>query len=344
MEAKLESAMMTVKIARNSDPFKKYWWVILLGFGGVGAWICMPLMDSSVGAGSVNAEAGLRSAQPQSLDSINNPSGAPGGVVNLLMEGSGRYKKKDGPAMSSLYQAPEEPAAAAAAAPATGNLADALKDIASRTAASGAADSTGWGGQKAQRGFVAPRANFGAMSGFSSGSGSGASASSAGGGAASVSGFGAQRANTGVAYAQGLRDDSAAEPGRKGTFGALQGAQAVSIAAARQHTYDVSAAMGGRSFDGSGGKGSGIGGGGAGQAGSAGLYGSLDSAPINLKANDPNLNQMKIEAPPALPKEVPPDPNDQMRQMLMQMIIMGLVGGLMGGVTGGIGGIGGIGG
>ena len=98
---------MNVKISRNNDPFRKYWWVVLVGFGLVGAWVCLPLMES--GTGSVSGTAGAKSAE-QSLDSVNNPSGAPGSAVDLSMDGTGAYRKKgsEGPIASSLYQAPAE--------------------------------------------------------------------------------------------------------------------------------------------------------------------------------------------------------------------------------------------
>ena len=173
--------MTTVAIARGSDPFKKYWWVILLVFGAIGAWICLPLMGSATGSGSVSAQEGGLKSSDQSLDSIRNPNGAPGGAVDLSMGGSYRKKASDGGMVSSLYQAPEEQAGSAGTSltPAAGqSFADALKDI-SRKSASAASDKTqasGWG-EKAQKGFTPPKGNFGAMSGFSGSSGSGASRS-----------------------------------------------------------------------------------------------------------------------------------------------------------------------
>ena len=105
---------------------------------------------------------------------------------DLSMEGSGRYKKKDGPVTSSLYQAPEEPAPAAtdAATPAKGSPPTRLR-ISPRkrlppTPAVGAAR---------RRDAALPRLKriSGAMSGFSGSSGSGAGASGAGGARSRVS-------------------------------------------------------------------------------------------------------------------------------------------------------------
>jgi hypothetical protein len=64
--------MNIMKVKKDNDPFKKYWWVILLGFAGVGAWVCMPLMDTPVGSASVKPH-GL-STENQSLDSAATPT------------------------------------------------------------------------------------------------------------------------------------------------------------------------------------------------------------------------------------------------------------------------------
>ena len=319
--------MMSVKIERNTDPFKKYWWVLLLVFGGIGGWLCLPYMDGGIGSGRVSApqEGSLRGTQ--SLDSVANPSGALGGPVDLSMSGS--RKKSDGGMTSSLYQSPDEdvkPATPAApAAPAT--LADALRDVSRKSAS---ADATGWGGQTPQKGFTAPKANFGAMSGFSGSSGSGASSSHSAG--SSVTGFGAQKVDTGFSAAKGLRGDgSDAGNSAKGkAMGALEGAKNAATSANRQLSNDAARAGAGTSFDGSGGGGA-IGGGGAAGAGGSGMYAKLDSAPINLKANDPKLDQRKVD-PPAAAKAAVADPNDQMRQMVLQMVLMMAISGLMGGL------------
>lgn len=325
--------MTTVAIARGSDPFKKYWWVILLVFGAIGAWICLPLMGSTTGSGSVSAQEGGLKSSDQSLDSIGNPNGAPGGAVDLSMGGSYRKKSSDGGMVSSLYQAPQDHAAGTSLTPAAGqSFADALKDISRKSAAAAKPGDSGWG-EKAQKGFTPPKGNFGAMSGFSGSSGSGASASAAGGGGV-VSGFGSSKANTGVDFARGLKDQGADGKGGR-AMGALQNAQAASVAAARQGSGDAAVAMSAATFDGSNGSGRVVGGG-AGTSG-GGVYGSLDAAPMNLKINDPNLDAHKVDPPPTpMPKDET-DPNDKMRQMVMQMLIQAVVGGLMGGITGAMG-------
>ena len=191
---------MMVKFSRNSDPFKKYWWVILIGFALVGAWICLPMVDSGTGSGTVRGEASLGRGADQSLDSAANPGGAPGGAVDLSMDAAGPYKKSNGPVMSSLYQAPEGAAASAstntlAMAKADVKLADALKMVARKSAA----DAKG-AGDKAAAAFNPAHAAFGAMGGLPGGSGSGASSAAAGPNAF----FGAGNANVGVKTTQGL--------------------------------------------------------------------------------------------------------------------------------------------
>ena len=112
------------------------------------------------GTGSVQYSATAKPAEEQGLDSLANPQGAPGSVIDLSMDGTGGYKKKsEGDAASSLYQAPE---VAAPGAPITAiqsaspnTLASALKDVSKK------ADAGGWGGAKVQKAFNAPKGNGG---------------------------------------------------------------------------------------------------------------------------------------------------------------------------------------
>jgi hypothetical protein len=277
------------------------------------------------------------SLKPQSLDAVDNPSGAPGGIVDLAMDGIGARKtSRDGQMMSSLYQAPEEapaPAEAAAAAAAPGAArAEQLKKVADKKSAS--VDISGWGGAKPMKGFTAPKANLGALSGLGGGSSSGGSAATAAGAAAGggkASAFGLSGPNTGTAFAKGLPEGGDAQRlsgAKAGSFGALQSAANASIAAANQPSYDASRAMGGTSFDGGAAR-AGGGGGAASPGGAGGLFGSLDAAPKNLKANDPKLNDIKITPPPANLTPPPKDEAAEMRKMIMMMLINGLIGGLM---------------
>ena len=323
--------MPGMKIARGTDPFKKYWWVLLLAFGAVGGWVCLPALDGAGSGGVTTQETGLKTAD-QSLDSAENPAGAPGSALDM----PGAHKRAaDGSTMtSSLYQAPENASVASSTAIVTpgSTFADALRDItrasSAKAAVAASAGKGGWG-EAPQRGFTAPKANFGSMSGFGGGSGSAASASSGGGAAGgTVSGFGGKGASTGVSFAKGLKDDgSAAVPGAPNVaMRSLENAKSASVAASMAGSNDVARAAGGATFDGNGGGGR-IGGGGA-EAGSAGgVYGKLDAAPANLKQNDPKLNQSKITPVPK-PVPIPPQPN-MMQQMMMQMIMSIAMAGIM---------------
>lgn len=329
---------MPVTIKRNNDPFKKYWWVALLGLGAIGGWVCLPLLGGGTGESVTVTEGGLESTQ-QSLDSINNPSGAPGGAIDLSMDGSGPKRKAEGGGMtSSLYQAPEEapaPAAAAGAVSAPGAaFADALKKVAEKKSAS--VDASGWGGAKAQKGFNAPKVNLGAMSGLGGGSSSGGSASASSGGSSGggkVSAFGSAGPKTGESFAKGLGDAPPDDPklagGKSASLNALQGASNASVSAAKQMSFDASRAMSGTSFDGGQGRAGAGGGGGAAVGGGSGVFGNLDAAPKNLKVNDAKLNESKITPPP--PKVVPPEKDmlEDLRNKVMEMLIMGLVGGVV---------------
>lgn len=319
---------MIVKIKRDNDPFKKYWWALLLGFALTGAWICIPLMGTQTGAGVALREGGLQSAE-QSLDSIHNPSGAPGSIADLNMEGSGAYAKKktDGPITSSLYQPlPEEkpaPAATPPAAASPGNLADALKDISRRSASASSSGNP--------NPFNPSKANFGSLSGLGGSSASNASVSSSYSGGSSGLGltpFAAGTPNTGVTTTRGLDGAQVPARSRAGTMGALQDARVNASLAMGQRSYDGAAAISGQTFDGRSGAGSPIGGGVA----LGGSYAKLDAAPKNLKANDPNLSTIKIEPPPAVPKIEPEDRAKQMMEMIMMMVVGGVVSGVMGGI------------
>ena len=328
---------MPVTIRRNNDPFKKYWWVALLGLGAIGGWICLPLLGGGTGETVTVSEGSLESTQ-QSLDSVNNPSGAPGGAIDLSMDGSGPKKKADAGGMtSSLYQAPEEaaqPAAAAGAVSAPGTaFADALKKVAEKKSAS--TDASGWGEKKPQKGFTAPKVNLGGMSGLGGGSSSGGSASASSGGAAAggkASAFGSSGPKTGETFAKGLGSGPDDSPklagGKSATLNALQGVSNLSVSASKQTSFDASRAMSGTSFDGGLARAGGGGGGGA-AVGGGGMFGNLDAAPKNLKVNDAKLNEAKITPPP--PKVVPPETDmlADMQKKIMEMLIMGLVGGFV---------------
>jgi hypothetical protein len=314
--------MNTISIKKNDDPFKKYWWVILLGFAGIGAWVCVPLMDTPIGSGSVSTR-GLKTAN-QSLDHMSNPSGAPGSAYDLSMDGAyGRNKGGQGGGTSSLYQAPPETGvgvgAAGAPLAASASFADALKEVSRKT------DASGWGGAKAQKGFTAPKLNSAGMTGLGSSSG-GTSASSGGSG---VGAFGSKVAQTGFASTRGLGAGAESGGGGKPIMGAAKAAASMGQSALMSRSADVARSMAGASFDGSRG-GSAIG---DGQAqGLGGSYSGLDAAPANLKVNDPNANVNTQETIPAEYAAEQKDEGEEMRKAIMMMVVSAVVSGVVGGV------------
>lgn len=336
-----------IKIQRGSDPFKKYWWVLLVVFGGGGLGVCLPGLSGGDGAGgSAGAAAagdeGLRTVDGSSasLDPVNNPSGAPGGAINLSMEGAGRKSglgADGGGLMSSLYEAPQdqtsESAAAASgaaagtasatAAPGGGKraLADALRDISRKKSAS--ADASGWGGQKAQRGFTAPKGNFGGLSGLGGGSSASGARLNAGGGAAG-GGFGSSaEQRVGVSTARGLKDDGLGDGSTQ--VRSFNNLKAVNRAMNNAARGDMGSALAfsGRAFDGGGA-------GGrismtAGQAADS-VGASLTAAPMNLKVNDPDANSFKFEPVPMTEAPNMGDQQARMKQMMMMAVVMGVIG------------------
>lgn len=333
MSVTLAPMSSRVAVRPGDDPYKKYWWVILLGFGATGAWIMLPMMETSVGSTRIDTSgpaAGMPSES--SLDSSANPNGAPGSTLDLSME-LHRPKRADGSMASSLYQAPEEdPAAAgvpevpsAGAAAAGGTLASALAKAAS-------SDPTGWGGQKAQKGFSQPKLG-GSMPGLGGGGG-GSSGASAGGGS---SAFGSRNAQVGFASTQGLKGGVQDLPDAKTAKGALVNAAAKATQAANLRSKDgqvsgLSSLFDGRSQKG----GAAIGGDGGEAVGSGGIYGSLDASPSNLKLNDPNLDSKEFKEVPAQVANTRDNSSEEFKQQLAMMVVTTLVGGLVGGVAGGM--------
>ncbi len=332
--------MAVVNIRRDNDPFKKYWWVILAGFGVMALWVCFPA-GGGTGSGSVARGGGLKPSEQglQSLDSRENAAGAPGSVVDLSMEGAGGSRKKqaDGDMASSLYQAPGaapgapiEPQALTAAS--VSNLAAALKKASK-------SDPSGWGGAKAQRGFTAPKANFGGLSGFGSGSGGT-------GAAAGASAFNTQNAKVGFDSTRGLSGDGsgAADGNVKRHMRAVTAAARASFNAAGAGSGDAMRGGAGTSFDGSG-AGAAI----AGKSGShSAVYGRMDDtmAPANLKGGPPDAKDKKKDPMDKLAQaiedmndkgeEKKTDPAEAMTQRIQEMIIMAVVGGVVNGVVGGM--------
>jgi hypothetical protein len=330
--------MSIIKIKKDNDPFKKYWWAILLGFVGVGAWVCVPLMGDSIGSRSGSVRAPGLSTANQSLDSMANPSGAPGSAYDLSMDDAYGKKKTDGEAMSALYQAPPdaETGAAAPGSPVTGagaaaaSFADALKKVSSKTALAS------WGGAKPQAGFTAPKGNFSSLTGLGSSSG-GSGASS---GPTSVGAFGSNTAKTGVTTTRGLGSGGSAAGGlgAKPIMGALQGAASQGQLAVMNRSGDAARVAAGASFDG-GRAGSSLGGGPTMDLG-GGTYAGLDAAPANFKVNDPNANSYKADPVPGQFAAPAQNQTKEMEQAIMMMVVSAVVGGVVTGVVGSVFGAG----
>ena len=145
-------------VSDADDPYKKYWWAILLGFAFTTLWLLSPMLgEKSIGSTHVDLGGSKNDAGvEQSLASSESEGG-----IALGLGGMAKTKKEEGPAVSGLYQpAPEAAAAAAPATAALGSasgrtLADELKKV----------SEGGWG-EKAQRGFSSPKLLGGSMSGM----------------------------------------------------------------------------------------------------------------------------------------------------------------------------------
>ena len=317
MSVTLAAMSPRVSVRPSDDPYKKYWWVILAGFGVTGAWLSLPMMESSVGSTRVNtggAAEGMPSGEA-SLDGSSNPSGAPGSALDLSMDIGSRARKGDGAMMSSLYQAPDEPelpveAGTVGAAASGGTLASALKKAAS-------ADPSGWGGQKAQKGFAQPKLGGSSTPGLGGGSAGSAASFTAG---IVGSAFGSQNAQVGFAGTSGLKGNVSDLPGPKTAKAALVNAANTATKAANSLSKDGQ--VGGLStlFDGRAKRGgSAIGGEGGENLGAGGVYGSLDAAPTNLKLNDPSLDKKEYK---------------EFREQMAMMVVTTVIGGVIGGPVG----------
>ena len=165
-------------VSGADDPFKKYWWAILMGIVFTALWLLTPMLgEKSVGSTVVDTST------PKVTENVEQSlSGDAGDGINLSMEGTGHKRKEDGILGSSLYQAPPEekavaaaPALGAASGSASGStLAGALKKV---------SESTGGWGEKAQKGFNVPKLAGGSLSGMGAASGGKAGSASGSGSA-----------------------------------------------------------------------------------------------------------------------------------------------------------------
>ena len=240
---------MAIILARQSDPFKKYWWMILLLFGAVGLWVCYPALGGNAGLSIASAGSGLRPAN-QSLDPSANPNGAPGGPVNLSMDNSGPYRKKtsEDPFASLLFSPPPEtsspasPTTASSAAQKKSSWADALAQIAQR----GAADAA----PTAQIAAAFPTAKFGSLSGLSGSETSSAFSSGSVGPSRGLGAFGSAKPNIGISYTHGLSNSNSTPSSSQNSMAVLQNAAKTMKSALNSFNPSQAGAITSQVFDG----------------------------------------------------------------------------------------------
>ncbi len=318
-------------VSDADDPFKKYWWAILMGIVFTALWLLTPMMgEKSVGSISIDTSKPKVDANVEQALTADAGDG-----INLSMDGTGHKRKEDPLFGSSLYQAPPEEAAPAAAATAgTAAGAAGLGSASGSTLASAlkkVSESSGGWGEKAQRGFNAPKLSGGSMSGMSAASGGRAGA--AGGGS---SAFGSSNANVGFAGTHGLSGGGGDVDNVAGSKGvaALKAASAQALLAAGSRSNDDARSSLDKAFDGSKG-GSKIGG--KGGASLGGGYAALDTAPVNLKLADPELNNKKMAAPPPGTDVGASKMDDsQMAKQIAMQVAGTVLGTALGGPVGGI--------
>ena len=316
MNVTLSPVSPRCSVADADDPYKKYWFAILAGFACTGFWLLTPMLgENSIGSTVVGGGPKTDAGVEQSL------TGADTGGAAAAEDAA--KKKIDDVGNTRLYQAAPEVSAnsdkTAALGSASGStLADELKKV-----------SRGEGGwsEKAQRGFSTPKLSGGSISGLNSAGGGRAGSASSG-----MRAFGARNAEVGFASTKNTLGGGGAVAASKGGLAALQGAAASAKLAAGTASGDAASNSLTKIFDG--GKAQGQIGGPSGASG--GVYEKLDSAPINLKLDDPKLDDKKKKAPPAA---APAPPSGKMDDAeLGKQIAMTMAGAFVGGLLPGVGG------
>jgi hypothetical protein len=306
-------------VSDADDPFKKYWWAILMGIVFTALWLLTPMLgEKSVGSTAISTST------PKVEEGVEqNLSTDAGDGINLSMEGTGHKRKEDSALGSSLYQAPpEETAAATAGSAALGSASGSASGSTLAGALKKVSESSGGWGEKAQKGFNLPKLAGGSLSGM--GAASGGRAGSASGSSA----FGSSNANIGFAGTKGLSGSADIETAAdsKGVA-ALKAAAAQAQLAAGNKSNDGARSAMSQAFDGAK-AGSAISGGGSILSGG---YAALDAAPANLKLEDPKLNEKKLEPPPGADV----GQSDMDDSELGKQIAMQVAGGVLGAVIGG---------
>ncbi|MBI3288249.1 MAG: hypothetical protein HYZ74_01885, partial [Elusimicrobia bacterium] len=215
-------------VMEADDPYKKYWWVILLGCAFTALWLLMPMLgEQAIGSTSVDA------GKPKTDADVEQTlaAGDAGSGVDLSMDGTGKKKKADGMTGSMLYQVvpgdelnPEPAAAAGASASAGGSLANELAKVSRQ--------SGGWG-EKAQRGFNAPRLAGSSLSGMGAASGGRA------GGISGSGAFGTRNAQVGFAATKSLSGGAGEDAPESKGLAALKTAADLSESAVANRSNDA---------------------------------------------------------------------------------------------------------
>ncbi len=300
---------------KGSDPFKKYWWLVLLIFLLMGAWSLFPTLGGGVAGLDRNRfllDAGALKPLDQSLDALNSsPIGAsaPGGALGGAVKSGAGGGSTDPGAM--LYRSPA--AGAASAAPAAAPLADALGEISRRPGGAMAAAPAA----AAASPYSIPSAKFApiAMGGGGGGSGAGYGA----GGSAGLGAFGTVNARPGISAAQGMSQDMAALSPKGGAFSQLKAAAGSGAALAGMTAGSAAKGMSNSNFDGSGGAGVAL------PETSGGGFGATQQGLLSLAAPAPGTAQMTGGAMPPAPMASGPSKQKQMLMMLMMAGAMGLM-------------------
>lgn len=317
-------------IRQAEDPYKKHWWAILAGFGLVGVWLCLPLMETSVGSTRIDVAKPVAGGAEQNLDASAAPAAESADAVNLSMGGTYSKKKADEAVSSSLYQSPEAPKAAVAALGGSSGSASSSassSSLAQSLKAVGDKKDSSWGGEKPQRGFSSPRLSGGSLSGL--GSSSGGSSASAGSG---MGAFGSRSAQVGYDSTRGLRGDAGAEGAKPGSIAALRQAEKGAVNAASLASGDGAASGMSKTFDGAKGHNAIAPGGKAGA--DAGLYSSMDAAPVNLKLKEPTVANKELKPPPTVEVPKEKDAQTDLSKQMAMMVVAAVVGGMIPGVGG----------
>lgn len=301
-------------IAKDDDPYKRVWMLILGGFVLTAIWLYVPLMGAGTGEGRINSGGNSAAAVEQNLEVAEPSNGAPGSALGA-MDGKLASLTPETPSQSPL---PGDSASAGAAGAASANAAGSSSADVSKGAPSNSKTSSS---RRAAKPFNPPHLSNMSLSGPGSVSG-GAGASYSGGAA-----FGNRATSVGYTNARGLHDDGT-PAGPAGRSLTALNAGARSATNANVHGFDATAAALGHTFDGSAKQKSG---GPAPQV--AADLNSLNEIPKELKQNDPDLMSglKKIDAP--APAMSDASSNNKTQQLVMMFAAMA-VGGLIPGVGG----------